>query len=115
MAKSKSTRTPPRKSADDRPSTTAESIAATKKLRKVGAQPARPANGLIQDTAGATVERCRRIIDWLAHIGQPFSDGELQAAEADVLHLVVDALEHSEKVIHHFGASSDAELAAAHG
>jgi hypothetical protein len=61
----------------------------------IGPEP--PINGLIQDTPANTIERCRGVINWLAHIEQPFTGGELAAAEADVLHFVSDALEHAEK------------------
>jgi hypothetical protein len=60
----------------------------------IGPKP--PANCLVQDTPANTVQRCRRVIGWLAHIEQPFSDGELDAAAADILHMVTDALEHAE-------------------
>jgi len=63
----------------------------------IGPKP--PSNGLVQDTPAGTIEHCRRIISWLAHIEQPFgegADGELGAAQSDILHLVGDALEHAE-------------------
>ncbi len=114
MAKSKSTRSPGRKpSAADQPPTPAERRKAIRYLRKHsgGAHVPRPINGLVQDTPAQTLERCRRLVSWLAHIEQPFASGELAAAESDVLHMVVDALEHAEKVLRSVGSVADGERA----
>jgi hypothetical protein len=113
MAKSKSTRLKARKSsAADQPPTPAERRRAIRSLRKDGgAHLARPSNGLIQDTPADTVGRCKSVVDWLAHIEQPFTGGNMAAAEADVLHMVVDALEHAENVIRQVGSLADAEVA----
>jgi hypothetical protein len=74
-----------RSSADDQPPTVAERNRAIRKLRKLGgAHMVKPANRLIQDTPAGTIERCKCVIDWLAHIEQPFSGGDLDAAEAVV-------------------------------
>lgn len=99
-------------SAADQPPTTAERRKAIRYLRKhgAGAHVARPVNGLIQDSPGHTIERCKRIVSWLAHIQQPFRDAELDAAECDVLHWVADALQHAEKVVLSVGSLSDAEV-----
>jgi hypothetical protein len=106
MAKQKSTRG--RKSATDGPVTAAERNRAIKFLRKQGgAHVSRPANGLIQDTPGHTVDRCKAVINWLAHIEQPFHDSGLDAAQADVLLLVVDALDHASRVVHAVGADTE--------
>jgi hypothetical protein len=112
MAKSKSTRLKARKSsAADQPPTPAERRRAIRALRNHGgAHLARPANVLIQDSPAETVERCKCIVDWLAHIEQPFTGGNMVAAEADVLHMVVDALEHAENVIRQVGSLADAEV-----
>jgi hypothetical protein len=59
--------------------------------------PKSPVNTLVQSTPANTLERCRGVIRWLAHIEQPFSGEELAAAEADILNLVGDALEHAEE------------------
>jgi hypothetical protein len=64
----------------------------------------RPTNYLIQNTPWHTIERCKGIINWLAHIEQPFTGGELDAAEADVLLLVADALDHAANTIRIVGA-----------
>jgi hypothetical protein len=71
---------------------------------------ARPVNRLVQDTPAQTIDRCRQIVNWLAHIEQPFRGGDLDAAEADVLHMVADALEHAEKVVRSVGSLADAEV-----
>jgi hypothetical protein len=114
MAKKKSTRG--RKSATERPITPAQRDRAIKFLQKQGgAHISRPANGLIQDTPARTIERCKGVISWLAHIEQPFSGGELDAAEADVLLMVADALGHAEKVVRSVGAQADAQMEVAHG
>ena len=106
MAKKKSTRSS--KSATDRPVTRAEQIRAIKNLQKHGgAHIPSPANGLIQDTPAATIERCKGVINWLAHIEQPFTGGEMDAAEADVLLMVSDALGHAEKVVRSVGAQPE--------
>jgi hypothetical protein len=63
----------------------------------IGPKP--PINGLVQPTPADTLERCKRVINWLAHIEQPFRGGELDAAESDVLHLVRAALEHAEATV----------------
>lgn len=97
-----------RKTAPDQPVTVAERNRAIKYLQKQGGPHiTRPVNGLVQDSPAQTIERCRGIIDWIAHIEQPFSGGALAAAEADVLHMVVDALEHAEKVVRSVGAQPD--------
>jgi hypothetical protein len=112
MAKSKSTRTRPRKSSADQPPTVAERNRAIRQIRKLGgAHMARPANRLVQDTPARTIERCKGIINWLACIERPCSGDDLAAAEADVLHLVFDALEHAEKVVRSAGSLADAEVA----
>lgn len=99
-------------SANDQRPTPAERSQAIRTLRTYGgAHIPRPANVLIQDSPAATVERCKCIVDWLAHIEQPFTGGDLAAAEADVLHMVVDALEHAEKVIREVGSLADGEVA----
>jgi hypothetical protein len=114
MATKKSTRG--RKSATDRPVTVAERNRAIKFLQKHGgAHVPRPVNGLIQDTPAHTIERCKGVISWLAHIEQPFCGSALEAAEADVLHMVVDALDHAEKVVRSIGAQPDAHAEAVHG
>jgi hypothetical protein len=78
-------------------------------LRKLGgAHIARPVNSLVQDTPARTIERCKDVINWVAHTERPFRG---TAAEADVLHLVVDALEHAEKVVRSVGSLADAEVA----
>ena len=101
MAKSKST------PALDGTPTTAERRSAVRSLQKGGgAHLARPQNLLVSDTPRETVERCRRIIDWLAHIEEPFSGEELEAAKADVLHGVVDALKHAETVLFDCGSEA---------
>ena len=98
------------KAPDDQPETAAERRRVIRGLRKQGgAHIARPPNGLIQDAPADTVARCKGVISWLAHIDRPFNDERLAAAEADVLLMVVDALEHAEKVIHSVGALADAE------
>jgi hypothetical protein len=100
-------------SAADQPPTPAERRKAIRYLRKHsgGAHVPRPVNGLVQDTPAQTLERCRRVVSWLAHIEQPFASGELDAAESDVLHMVVDALDHAHKVIRSIGSLADAERA----
>jgi hypothetical protein len=117
MAKSKSptkARKSRKSSADDRPVSAAERNQAIKFLQKHGgAHVPRPINGLIQDTPANTIDRCRQLVNWLAHIERPFSGDELDAAEADVLHFVVDALDHAEKVVRSVGSLADGE--AAHG
>ena len=99
--------------AADQPPTPAERRKAIRYLRKHsgGAHVPRPINGLVQDTPALTLERCRRVISWLAHIEQPFSGGELDAAQSDVLHMVVDALDHAGKVIRSIGSLADGERA----
>jgi hypothetical protein len=89
----------------DREPTPAEIRAARDQAILQGAH-ARPANRLVDANPANTIENCRRIIDWLAHIEEPFSDGELDVAKADVLHLVVDGLEHVEKQIGGFWAGA---------
>jgi hypothetical protein len=113
MAKKKSTRPQVRKSsAADQPPTVAERNRAIRHLRKQGgAHIARPTNGLVQDTPAHTIDRCKGVIKWLAHIERPFSGGELDAAEADVLLMVADALEHAEKVVRSVGGMADGEVA----
>jgi hypothetical protein len=113
MAKRIITRSKARKtSADDHVPTPAERNRAIRKLRKLGgAHMVRPANGLVQDTPAHTIDRCKGVIKWLAHIEQPFSGGELDAAEADVLLMVADALEHAEKVVRSVGSMADGEVA----
>jgi hypothetical protein len=59
--------------------------------------PKSPANRLVQDTPANTIGRCRQVITWLACIEKPFSGDEFDAAEADILLAVSDALEHAEK------------------
>ena len=61
----------------------------------IGPKP--PINVLVQATPANTLEHCRGVIDWLAHIEQPCSNDALSSAEADILHLVSDALEHAER------------------
>jgi hypothetical protein len=75
----------------------------------------KPANCLVQDTPASTIERCKDVIDWLAHIEQPFTGEALDSAEADILHMVTDALEHAEKVVRSVGALADAQAGVAHG
>lgn len=107
-------RSPARKrSTTDQPPTLAERRQAIRYLRKHsgGAHIPRPINGLVQDTPAQTLERCRRVVSWLAHIEQPFRSGELDAAEADVLHMVADALDHAEKVVRSVGSVADGERA----
>jgi hypothetical protein len=60
-----------------------------------------PRNPLIVDTnVVETIEHCKGVISWLAHIEQPFAgDGELAAAEAHILHMVSDALEFAQAVL----------------
>jgi hypothetical protein len=112
MANSKSTRTRARKSPTDQPPTVAQRNRAIRQLRKSGgAHVPRPPNFLIQDTPAQTIERCKRVVNWLAHISQPLRGGDLDAAEADVLHTVVDALEHAERVVRSIGAQADLEVA----
>jgi hypothetical protein len=114
MAKSKSSRARARKSAaaDQKP-TTAERNQAIRYLQKHsrGAHVPRPTNTLVQGTPANTIDRCRRVVGWLAYIDQPFTDTDLGAAQGDVLRMVVDALEHAEKIIRSIGSLSDAEVA----
>jgi hypothetical protein len=99
-------------SAADQPPTVAERNRAIRKLRPLGgAHITKPSNGLVQDTPAHTIDRCKGVIKWLAHIEQPFTGGELDAAEADVLHMVADALEHAERVVREVGSLADAEVA----
>jgi hypothetical protein len=113
MAKKQSTRG--RKPATDRRPTIAERNRSIKYLQKQGgAHIPRPANCLIQDTPASTIERYKDVVDWLAHIQQPFSGEVMDSVEADVLHMVVDALEHAEKVVRSVGAQADVQ-AVAHG
>src|SRR5579864_9074843 len=106
MAK-KSTRG--RKSATDRPVTAAERNRAIKFLQKHGgAHVSMPVNGLIQDTPVGTIERCRHVVAWIARTGHPYGGCARPIAEADILHIVVDALEHAEKVIRDIGAPPEA-------
>jgi hypothetical protein len=106
MAKKKSTRGS--KSATERPVSRAEQIRAIKYLQKHGgAHIPSPTNGLVQDTPAATIEKCKDVITWLAHIEQPFSGASLDAAEADVLLMVSDALGHAEKVVRSVGAQPE--------
>jgi hypothetical protein len=111
MAKAKSTRAQaPKSQADQRPSA-AERNRAIRRLRPLGgAHIKRPANCLVQDTPAHTIERCKGVVNWLAHIEQPFTGGELDAAEADVLRMVADALDHAERVVRDFGSLADAEV-----
>lgn len=114
MGKKKPTRG--RKSAVDRPVTVAERNRAIKYLQKQGgAHIPRPVNCLVQDAPAATIERCTSVISWLAHVEQPFSGGDLDAAEADVLQMVVDALRHAKKVVRSVGAQADVQAEVAHG
>jgi hypothetical protein len=100
------------KSSADQPPTPAERNRAIRHLRKHGGvHLARPSNGLIQDSPADTVERCKCVVDWLAHIEQPFTGRNMASAEGDVLQMVVDALEHAEKVIREVGSYADAEVA----
>jgi hypothetical protein len=104
-------RTKARKSSGDQPPTVAERNRAIKQIRKLGGtHMPRPANRLVRDTPAETIDRCRQIVSWLACIERPFSDGDLDAAEADVLHMVMDALDHAEKVVRSAGSLADAEV-----
>ena len=98
-------------SAGDQPPTLAQRRKAIRYLRKHsgGAHVPRPLNGLVQDTPAHTIERCKDVINWLAHIEQPFASDNLAAAESQVLHMVVDALGHAEKVVRSIGSQADAE------
>jgi hypothetical protein len=114
MAKSKSTRGC--KPATDRRPTVAERNRAIKALQEHGgAHIPRPANCLIQDTPASTIERCKDVISWLAHIEQPFTGQSLDSAEADILHMVTDALGHAERVVRSVGAKADAQAEVSHG
>lgn len=101
--------------ADNQPPTAAERNRAIKYLRKQGgAHVPRPANGLVNDSPAQTIEACMRVVRWFAHIEQPFGEGtggELGAAQADILNMVADALDHAERVVRSVGAQADAEVA----
>jgi hypothetical protein len=57
-----------------------------------------PRNALIHNDPCQTIIACRQVIDWLAHIEQPFEGEEMDVAEAYVMRTVVDALGHAELV-----------------
>jgi hypothetical protein len=110
MAKSKS-RTPASNAQDRKPTVAERDLAIRFLQRQGGAHIPRPPNGLIQDTPASTIDRCRQVVSWLAHIEQPFSGGELDAAQSDVLLMVADALGHAEKVVRSVGAQADVQVA----
>jgi hypothetical protein len=90
--------------------TVAERNQAIKYLQKQGgAHIPTPANCLVQGTPAATIDRCRGVIRWLAYIEQPLIGEEMDAAEADVLLMVSDALEHAEKVVRSVGAHAEVQ------
>jgi hypothetical protein len=79
--------------------TPAERREALDKSIEDGAFAKGPPNRLVHKHPEDTVAACRRVIDWFAHIEEPFHSDELEAAKADVFHTVVDALEHAERVL----------------
>ncbi|MFO1465885.1 MAG: hypothetical protein U1F35_05505 [Steroidobacteraceae bacterium] len=89
----------------DGPPTKAEKRKAVAFLQQSGgAHLPQPKNRLIGDSPADTIERCTRVIDWFAHIEEPFHSDALEAAKADVLHGVVDALGFAERVLRQLGA-----------
>ena len=92
----------------DRPVTTAQHGRAIAFLQKTGgAHVPQPPNGLIGDKPAVTIQRCKQIISFFAHIEEPFHGEELEAAKADILNGVADALEHAERVLRSIGSSPD--------
>jgi hypothetical protein len=71
---------------------------------------AEPRNRLIGDSTAQTIERCRCIVSWVAHVHEPFHRDELEAAKADILHSVADALAHAEMVLRRIGSAADEVL-----
>lgn len=73
-----------------------------------GAYAVGPPNRLVKKNPVETVSSCSRIIDFFAHIEEPFHSDALEAAKGDILHLVVDALQHVERTISVYWAKQSA-------
>ena len=104
MAKSNSTRASARNFYDRLP-TAAERNRAIKQLQKSGgAHIAKPVNLLVGATPADTLERCTRVINWVAGASETTSSADSDAARTDVLFSVVDALRHAERVLQDIGS-----------
>ena len=105
MAKSDSSADPARvPDPDSLPPTFEERREAVRQLRRHGgAHIEIPRNQLVGRSPDDTIARCKNVIDWLAHIEEPFRGEDLEAAKASILHTIADALGHAEMVIRDIG------------
>lgn len=105
MARSKSTR-PGALATDEanHESTLAKRRAAAAALRRSGPIHRVPSNRLVGPHPSETISRCTGVIDFLAHIEEPFTDERLDAAKGHILGTVVDALEHAQMILEEIGA-----------
>ena len=105
MAKSNSTRARARNFYDRLP-TAAERNRAIRQLQKQGgAHVPRPENLLVGHSPVDTLERCCRVVGWMATTMEDAAPGDdHDAARTDILCTVVDALRHAERVLQDIGS-----------
>ena len=97
-----------RRAIAERPVTEAQRSRAIAYLQKNGgAIVGAPPNGLVGDEPAVTIQRCKQIISFFAHIEEPFHGEELEAAKADILNGVADALDHAERTLRRYGSAHD--------
>jgi hypothetical protein len=81
----------------ERPATPAESLSAVITLIRQNAFQY-PRNPLVEPNPATTINSCRKAIDFLSHIEQPFTGADMDLAEMFIVRMVRDALEHAESV-----------------